>query len=90
MAGQINISHTPQAELKGLEDIGLDAKALLAKPCSMQIVLLPFGEKDEPTLYKGKLSHVLWHALGASNFGKDRKVVCSIQAVSEIVSQNRR
>ena len=59
MAGQINISQTPGEELKGLEEIGLDSRALLAKPCSMQIVLLPFGEKDEPILYKGKLCHAL-------------------------------
>lgn len=53
LAAQVNISKVSDQEMKGLEGIGLDGKALLAKPCSMQVVLLPFGEKDEPLLYKG-------------------------------------
>ena len=54
LAAQVNISEVSNQEMKGLKGIGLDGKALLAKPCSMQVVLLPFGEKDEPLLYKGK------------------------------------
>ena len=54
LAAQVNISKISDQEMKGLKGMGLDGKALLAKPCSMQVVLLPFSEKDEPLLYKGK------------------------------------
>lgn len=32
----------------------MDVKAFQKQPCSLQVVLLPFGEKDEPLLFKGE------------------------------------
>ena len=54
LAGQVNISNASAGELKQLQEVGVDVKALQKQPCSLQVVLLPFGEKDEPLLFKGE------------------------------------
>lgn len=86
LAGQINVSHISDEDLKTLEGIGLDVTALQKKPCSMQIVLLPFGEKDEPVLYKGThhlkggwgRHHVLPDILSAILFVPCKGLKCSV------------
>lgn len=54
LAGQVNISNASAGELRQLQEVGVDVKALQMQPCSLQVVLLPFGEKDEPLLFKGE------------------------------------
>jgi len=54
LAGQVNISGASAAEQKRLQETGVDIKALQRETCSMQVVLLPFGDKDEPLLFKGE------------------------------------
>ncbi len=54
LAGQVNISNASAGELRQLQEVGVDVGALQKQPCSMQVVLLPFGEKDEPLLFKGE------------------------------------
>ena len=62
LSAQVNISSALAAEQKLLEGMGLDVKGLQKQPCSMQVVLLPFGDKDEPLLFKG------WCAQHAHDF----------------------
>ena len=54
LAGQVNISNASAGELRQLQEVGVDVGALQKQPCSLQVVLLPFGEKDEPLLFKGE------------------------------------
>ena len=56
LSAQVNVSSATAAEQKQVQDIGVDIKALQKEPCSMQVVLLPFGEKDEPLLFSGSQS----------------------------------
>ena len=56
LSAQVNVSSATAAEQKQVQDIGVDIKALQKEPCSMQVVLLPFGEKDEPLLFSGNQS----------------------------------
>jgi len=54
LAGQVNFSNASAGELRQLQEVGVDVEALHKQPCSLQVVLLPFGEKDEPHLFKGE------------------------------------
>lgn len=54
LSGQVNVSNASTAEQTQLQEIGVDVKALQQQACSLQVVLLPFGDKDEPLLFTGR------------------------------------
>lgn len=58
LAGQLNVSAASVAEQKQLQDSGIDVSALQKAPCSLQVALLPFGDKDQPLLFTGGLHPV--------------------------------
>lgn len=53
LAAQVNVSKASAAETQQLKEAGIDVKALQKEPCLLQVALLPFGDKDEPLLFKG-------------------------------------
>ena len=53
LSAQVNISKASVAETAHLKEAGIDVKALQKEPCSLQVALLPFGDKDEALLFKG-------------------------------------
>ena len=71
LAAQIDVSSATAAQQAQLQEAGLDTAALQKVPCSLQVALLPFGDKDEPMLYQGQLIMLLTccthtHTLGVS------------------------
>ena len=53
LSAQVNVSGSTPAGEQQLQELGIDTKALQKEGCSLQVALLPFGDKDEPILYKG-------------------------------------
>lgn len=68
LAGQVNVSNASAAELRQLQKAGVDVEALQKQPCSLQVVLLPFGEKDEPLLFKGNQTTKELQAFAVATF----------------------
>ncbi|KAL0035526.1 hypothetical protein WJX77_010582 [Trebouxia sp. C0004] len=68
LAGQVNISNAAAGELMQLQEVGVDVQALQKQPCSLQVVLLPFGEKDEPLLFKGNQTAKELQAFAVATF----------------------
>ena len=54
LAGQLDVSQASAAEQRQLQQSGIQVSALQKAPCSLQVALLPFGEKDEPLLFTGR------------------------------------
>ena len=54
LAGQLDVNEVSAAEQKHLQEAGIGVPALQKAPCSLQVALLPFGDKDEPLLFKGQ------------------------------------
>ena len=57
LAGQLDVSAATAAELRQLQDSGIDVSGLQKAPCSLQVALLPFGDKDQPLLFTGGPHH---------------------------------
>lgn len=54
LAGQQDVSGASAAEQRQLQEAGIQVSALQKAPCSLQVALLPFGDKDEPLLFTGE------------------------------------
>ena len=53
LAGQVEVSEASAAEQRQLQEAGIQVSALQKAPCSLQVALLPFGDKDESLLFTG-------------------------------------
>ncbi|KAL3148687.1 hypothetical protein ABBQ38_014102 [Trebouxia sp. C0009 RCD-2024] len=68
LVGQVNVSAASAAEQRQLQDAGIDVAALRKAPCSLQVALLPFGEKDQPLLFTGNRTAKDLHAFAVATF----------------------
>lgn len=59
LAGQLDVSQASAAEQRQLQESGIEVSVLQKGPCSLQVALLPFGEKDEPLLFTGRPCRLL-------------------------------